>query len=419
MNGVYHKLDCEHSISLSAIWRRQDEKVFLFFRPNVARAKLDTAVFATSPNHADSLEICELQDWIPENALNDSTHTTKAKFFEWNAPRELMKVEVPPPSMEIIQQNQTFEESLATSTSSISAYPVLCEMGGLSPEVISSLLEYNKSTSRSSSEIDLVGKFGTRNAKRLSIVASPSLLKCAAQGKLPLSLSKWYKLTFTKNIGLCEINVPPRPSETWKKISSDKGIVFERIYDAEESNEYYQVSSPCCFCLAYSCEIQTLVLLIFAFFFMIRQRLLSRPSAFRVEVSQADEKLVVSMNPYVGAHRAAAILGGEEIDSVGIEYCLSELSSMGEPDTKDFRVPNSDEYNPTEISDLELPLYTRQAKALSRMLDIENGSVQFSEEERSEHILPGIGWCLIAKASKKSPLRGGVLGDAIGSGEFI
>ena len=239
MNGVYHKLDCEHSIALSAIWRRQDEKVFLFFRPNLARAKLDTAVFATSPNYADSLEICELQDWIPENALNDLTHTTKAKFFEWDAPRELMKVEVPPPSMEIIQQNQTFEESLATSTSSISAYP------------------------------DLVGKFGTRNAKRLSIVASPSLLKCAAQGKLPLSLSKWYKLTSTKNIGLCEINVPPRPNETWKKVLSDKGDVFERIYDAEESNEYYQVSSTCSLCFAYSCVIQTLVSLIFVFFFMI------------------------------------------------------------------------------------------------------------------------------------------------------
>ena len=124
------------------------------------------------------------------------------------------------------------------------------------------------------------------------------------------------------------------------------------------------------------------------------------------------------MNPYVGAHRAAAILGGEDTDLVEIEYCLRELSSMGEPDTKDFRVPNSDEYSDIKISDLELPLYTRQAKALSRMLDIENGGVQFAEEERSEHILPGIGWCLIAKSSKKSPLRGGVLGDAIGSGEF-
>mmetsp|Transcript_27872 Transcript_27872/g.57771 ORF Transcript_27872/g.57771 Transcript_27872/m.57771 type:complete len:696 (+) Transcript_27872:50-2137(+) len=147
--------------------------------------------------------------------------------------------------------------------------------------------------------------------------------------------------------------------------------------------------------------------------------LLKRPTAFKAEVSEKDGKLVLSMNPYVAVHRAAAILGGEETDSVDIEFCLSELSSMGEPDTKDFRVPNSDEYSPTDIPELELPLYPRQAKALTRMMDIESGKVSFSEEERSEHILPGVGWCLIGKALKTSPLRGGVLGDAIGSGKTV
>ena len=117
--------------------------------------------------------------------------------------------------------------------------------------------------------------------------------------------------------------------------------------------------------------------------------LLKRPTAFKAEVSEKDGKLVLSMNPYVAVHRAAAILGGEETDSVDIEFCLSELSSMGEPDTKDFRVPNSDEYSPTDVLELELPLYPRQAKALTRMMDIESGKVSFSEEERSEHILPG------------------------------
>ncbi len=92
---------------------------------------------------------------------------------------------------------------------------------------------------------------------------------------------------------------------------------------------------------------------------------------------------------------------------------------MGEPDTKVFAVPNSDEYSPTNVPGLALPLYPRQAKALTRMLSIENGKVEFSEEERSEHVLPGIGWCMIGRASKKSALRGGVLGDAIGSGMYF
>jgi hypothetical protein len=53
------------------------------------------------------------------------------------------------------------------------------------------------------------------------------------------------------------------------------------------------------------------------------------------------------------------------------------------------------------------------------MMDIESGSVVFKEEERAEENLPGVGWCVIAKAFKESPLRGGVLGDAIGSGKTV
>ena len=387
INGVYHKMKCEQTVVLSALWRREDKKMYLFIRPDVVRAKVDTAVFSSSPNYRDGLEICELQDWIPENALKESTHETKAKFYGWKHAHKL-KLEVPRPSMEIIHQKCNFQESLGAATSHIDAYPVLCEMGGLSPEVIQTLLEHNESPSACGAEIDLVGRSGTRNAKRLSIVASPSLLKWAAEGKLPLSLSKWYCLPETTDVGKCKINVPTRPIASWKKISGDKVDTYERIYSAEESNEYYHM-------------------------------LLKRPTAFKAKVSQKDGRLVLSMNPYVAVHRAAAILGGEQTDSIDIGFCLSELSSMGEPDTKDFKVPNSDSYAPTEVPELELPLYPRQAKALTRMLDIESGAVHFSEEERSEHVLPGVGWCLIGKASKTSPLRGGVLGDAIGSGKTV
>ena len=92
---------------------------------------------------------------------------------------------------------------------------------------------------------------------------------------------------------------------------------------------------------------------------------------------------------------------------------------MGEPFTKEFHVPNSDAYEETQVEGMVLPLYPRQAKALTRMQAIEAGQVEFSEEERSEHILNGVGWCLIGRAAKKSPLKGGVLGDAIGSGKTV
>ena len=122
------------------------------------------------------------------------------------------------------------------------------------------------------------------------------------------------------------------------------------------------------------------------------------------------------MNPYALAHRAAATLGGEDGADVAVEYSLNELSSMGEPIARPFQVPNSDSYEPTFVK-LLFPLYTRQAKALTRMMSIENSSVMFREEERAEENLPGVGWCAIARAFKESPLRGGVLGDAIGSGK--
>lgn len=365
--------------------------MFLFYRPNVIRAALDVAVFSTTPNYHDNLEVCELSDWSPENALVESTQTTKATFLEWKKAPDRVRVEVPNPSMKVINQEVRFHDRLVNTTSEDSANQVLCEMEGLSPGVIQSLLEYNGSTSADVSKIDLLGRSGTRNAKRLSIIASPSFLKSAAEGNLPLDLAAWYKLPCLPNLGKCAVNVPPRPTETWKRRKTEKEDVFERTYDAEESNEYYH-------------------------------RLLNRPAAFQVDVVQSSKKIVVYMNPYVAAHQAAALLGGEDVGSVEVDYCLAELSSMGEPDTKEFHVPNSDGYNETLMElecKLELPLYTRQAKALTRMLAIESGKVHFSEEERSEHVLPGIGWCLIAKASKTSPLRGGVLGDAIGSGKTV
>ena len=135
--------------------------------------------------------------------------------------------------------------------------------------------------------------------------------------------------------------------------------------------------------------------------------------------------MFVRMDPLVAGHHAAAYLvrgrdlGDDYAKTLHIDYCLSELSSMGEPSAKEFQVPNSDHYEETHAKGLTLPLYKRQAKALTRMQAIERGEVQFSEEERSEHLLHGIGWCLIARAAKRSRLRGGVLGDAIGSGKTV
>ena len=155
------------------------------------------------------------------------------------------------------------------------------------------------------------------------------------------------------------------------------------------------------------------------------QKLLQRPPVFEVSVDKAIGKLIIRMNPVVAGHQAAAHLvrgrglDDDSVKSINVEYCLSELSRMGEPMTKEFHVPNSDGYKETGVEGMEFSLYPRQAKALTRMLAIEAGEVEFNEEERSEHILNGVGWCLIGRATKISPLKGGVLGDAIGSGKTV
>jgi len=401
VNGTYKKMSCHHTVVLSALWRRDETKsspaMYLYIRPDVMRSGLDVAVISKTPSYRDRMEICELKDWIPENALVEKTHTTEVKFLKWEAAPEL-KLEVPEPTMLTERSATPFHEQISSETSDP---PILCEMSGLSNEVMKSILQHSSDVDNSEIvSIDLVGKMGSRNAKRLSILAAPLLLKYAAEGKLPLDLLHWYKLSHPDecSFGLCETNFPSRPQEKWREVGGikrgKKVIKYEREFDAEESNEFYH-------------------------------KLLQRPPVFEASVDKANSKLIIRMNPSVAGHQAAAHLArGRGLEdgyakTIDVDYCVSELSRMGEPMTKEFHVPNSDAYEETAVEGMGLPLYSRQAKALTRMQAIEDGKVEFNEEERSEHILNGVGWCLIGRATNKSPLKGGVLGDAIGSGKTV
>jgi len=402
VNGTYKKMSCEHTVVLSALWKREETEsspaLYLYIRPCVMRTDLDVAVISRTPSYRDKMEICELQDWIPENALVEKTHTTHVKFVSWKPVPEL-KLEVPQPAMITEKSPKPFHQLISAEKSSDP--PILCEMSGLSNEVMQSLLQHSdKADNGDIVPIDLVGKMGSRNAKKLSILAAPMLLKYAAEGLLPLDLLHWYKLSHPDDciFGLSESHFPSRPQEKWLETETTKKgkkvTKYEREFDKDESNDFYH-------------------------------KLLGRPQVFEAGVDKTNRKLIIHMNPNVAGHQAAAHLvrgrglGDDYAKSVDVYYSLSELSRMGEPTTKEFHVPNSDAYVETSVEEMELPLYSRQAKALTRMQDIEAGNVEFNEEERSEHILNGVGWCLIGRASKMSPLKGGVLGDAIGSGKTV
>jgi hypothetical protein len=200
------------------------------------------AVIATTPSYRDGQEVCELIDWIPENALDPKTYETKATFKEWKVLPENLKVEVLKPTMLMTMEAESFHKMVCADSQERSE-SILCKLSGLSSEVTESLLQYNESHSMTEEiKLDLFGRLGTRNAKRLSIIAAPSLLKYAAENKLPLTLSKWYKLPSEWRFGNCEIHVPLRPMERWQPLDGRK-MAFERVYDAEESKEYYQVST--------------------------------------------------------------------------------------------------------------------------------------------------------------------------------
>ena len=139
--GIYSKQKCRHTVVSSALWFCASLKLYLYIKPNVVRSGLDVAVISTSPCSRDNAEICELVDWIPENALDPSTHVVKGKFMEWKDSQ--ITIEIP--------RNTTEVTAPPTFAS------LLSKIKGLLEEEIQSLLEFSLSD-----ELDLCGTNGTQ-----------------------------------------------------------------------------------------------------------------------------------------------------------------------------------------------------------------------------------------------------------------
>jgi hypothetical protein len=145
------------------------------------------------------------------------------------------------------------------------------------------------------------------------------------------------------------------------------------------------------------------------------------PQCFDFVVDRLERSLAIKCIPEVAANHAAHGLidgRGDGLEKrVSVNFRL--LSVQEDPVLDRFRLHNCHDLPQTHVQlKGEYELYERQKKAVTKMVRIERGEVDFEEIEMNEQAMPGAtGWSLIARASRMAKLRGGVIADAIG-GEY-
>ena len=91
---------------------------------------------------------------------------------------------------------------------------------------------------------------------------------------------------------------------------------------------------------------------------------------------------------------------------------------MDDPAVDEFIISNTGEYTPTHVDFKgKYELFPRQAKALTKLAEIDDGKSEYVEVEISEQTLGST--TIAAKAENPAALKGGVLADAIGAGKTV
>lgn len=169
------------------------------------------------------------------------------------------------------------------------------------------------------------------------------------------------------------------------------------------------------FCNAYSWVKSNIVLC-----FVLQ--LQAAPQAFELWANKLLSSISLKIFPAVVAHKAAHLLtNGRSINKSkslpDVHFRLFDVALQADPNIEPFRVSNCDKENPYDVS-LKNPhaLYLRQQKVVAKMLSIETGQTSFEEMDMSEQQMPGCGISLVARATLKRSICGGVIADAIGAG---
>jgi len=389
LGGKYVRAGCKQTFNQSACWIRKnngvDPELYLLLKPQVARTGPDYGIISTSTNHDDVSSVLAFlpRDWQPCDALiREKQDIQKVVISNW----------APLPGMTCQASKSNFVVEAPTEDVS----PVLIRMTGLSESDMNDLC-LRDDPDGIKTEVHLSvhrGAKAQQTVKRYNLLCAAPFLKFAAANGLKYDLTpvaSW-NLAKPKEIpfGCCRKTVPERPTETWY-FNEERGT-WERNSEPGASRRYFIA-------------------------------LQEAPQCFDFVVNRSENSLTVNCHPEVAAHHAAFSLiegrgKGLERD-VSVHFRL--LAYQEDPVLERFRLHSCHDLNKTFVK-LKQPyeLYERQQKAVTKMLGIEERFVNFEEIEMNEQPMPGsTAWSLVAKASRSTNLRGGVIADAIGAGKTV
>jgi site-specific DNA-cytosine methylase len=405
---VYERLPCRGTIAQGALWRCADgcnDHSFLYVNPNKDRTGPDNFQFAKYPSYKDA-DTCTFgkvdSEWVPSKALLAPEHKVKLSVPVWKtlksldvyalkdgltvdhdvANEETRKQLVAEPPLKKAKKTVFSLDADVLGLSQHMDSPALvpiCSVSGLSQHAQQRLTQNTVFQDDDWAELRVKGPGTAQTMRRFSDAVGPALLR---EG-FSQDLTAWINLpTQGAPWGADPNYVPTPPREIWHE--------RQRTYDPQESQEFERL-------------IQT------------------RPEVWKPRIS-TQGSVEVQVCPEAAAHRAAVSITRGNQQEATCSWRLSEPSMALESTPGAFHVPTSDDYKeaPTPmLFETGQKLYPRQARALARMQSVEAGEVEFFQEERSEHALPGVGWIFEAKAEVKCRIPGGVLADEMGAGKTV
>ena len=390
LGGKYVRLGCNHTFNQNACWirRKTDSAPELYFliKPDVSRNGPDSAIISSSSCHDDVCSIIVTLPWTwqPCDALVDENRV-KVAVSHWS-PLQKLKCLVPKTNLSV---DAPKEDDSA----------VLIKMNGISEHDMDDICCRDDESGSEDVVVLKVhsGSKAQQTVRRYNVLCAAPFLQHAAENGLKYDLepnASWIQMKRPSDayFGCCDETIPPRPQEHWTYDEERKEWL--RSSEMEASRQY---------CLA----------------------LQKAPQCFDFIADRKEGSLTVKCNPQVAAHRAAFALiegRGDKMErDVSVEYRLLSSSNQTDPVLNRFRLHNCQNLSETSVTlKGQFELYERQKKAVTKMLKVENGEVDFEEIEMYEAPMPGkTGWSLNAKASRTTRLRGGVIADAIGAGKTV